>query len=859
MKNLSQAFLSQADPLKNFEEEGLKLPGTCQCLLLQRDSARFQSQIPRVASLLSFGHFFQPESFRQLYFTALVEPPSRYHCPSYCSPNDVMLKKPNSTLGQNQRKRKRQEVPPANEEDGNPKPQNKIVDGEKKKIQKQVKGRHVHEKVGDVERASKKGISTPTGAKLGPAQLVHRGFQEADTVYPTILPSFSQSSAAQKNGNLCRRCRKIDLNTLLSRSHKTHAGQTAKDLSPVPSWDILSCALCSLFQSTLDRFWSKKAGTEVPIRTYSSNKMVDKVWSSISTNLLAVGHSGRYIVSQPEGVDGPVKIITEEIDSFDCVKDWISLCSSRHRICDLQIPSSNACQKLIDCETRAIVLGENQPYVALSYVWGLSSDTSRDPKTLPTDLPNTIQDAMTVTKKLGYQYLWVDRYCIDQENEQEKTDQVGKMDLIYQNAELTIIAAIGDDPSYGLPGVGLRKRKPRDLTACAKIGSHFLISIDACPKPAIGGTRWSTRAWTYQEALLSRRRLVFSKSQMFFECYGMYCCESLHLPLETLHRKDMQGFKSIFCSENHVGIFPKGVGTTPVEIVRRIEEYSKLNLSDPSDILKGMLGIFHAFETSRLRIYHCGGVPILPSMPEKSAGKPIKDWTRAMGFFTGLFWGIKSRSERRPGFPSWSWTGWHGPVEWGEATSIGWPSIEVDPSVQVRVKLLDGQLSTLDDFQTRSIHSGISNIIHVTAWTTELKILRCRREPGKDEYDARIELEDGGHLEWRFQSISKVEVSPGEPCKGIILGHNSGGPLPKYPPEPAILVCGKFGGTMERIGLGWVGFWTFDRYDRDGMRVCWGNAISLEAIISGARSSPIDEVSTEPPELVKSWEEIQLG
>jgi hypothetical protein len=552
-----------------------------------------------------------------------------------------MSEKPNPTLGQNHRKRKLEDVPPANGEDGNPKSQHKIIEGEKKKSQRQVKGRHVDDKVEDVERASSMRISTPNQENLELAQLVHRSFHEADTIYPTILPSFNQSSAAQTSRNLsakstlCRRCTKIDLDTLLSRSHKTHAGQAAKELSPVPSWDITSCALCSLFQSTLNPLWSTQAGRKVPLRTYSSNKMVDKVWSSISTNLLQVGHSRRYIVSQPEGVEGPVKVIKDEIGSFDCVKDWISLCSSRHRICDLEVRPSGVCQKLIDCETRAIVPGEDRPYVALSYVWGLSSDISEDPNRLPANLPNTIQDAMTVTKRLGYRYLWVDRYCIDQRNEQEKADQVGKMDLIYQNAELTIITAIGEDPNYGLPGVGLRKREPEHLTTCANIGTHFLISIDAWPKTAVEDTRWITRAWTYQEALLSRRRLVFSKEQMYFECYGMYCCESLYLPLETLHRKDMQGFKSIFCSEKRVGIFPKGVGTTTVEIVRRIEEYSKLNLSHPSDILKGMLGIFHAFQTSCLRIYHCGGIPLLPSMPEKSVGKPIDGWTRAMGSSLG--------------------------------------------------------------------------------------------------------------------------------------------------------------------------------------------------------------------------------
>jgi hypothetical protein len=128
----------------------------------------------------------------------------------------------------------------SNGEDGNPKSQNKTIDGEKKKSQAQVKGCHVDDKVEDVERASSMRISTPNQENLGLAQLVRRSFYEADTVCPTILPSFNQSSAARGNRNLsakstlCRRCAKIDLDTLLSRLHKTHAGQAAEELSPVP-------------------------------------------------------------------------------------------------------------------------------------------------------------------------------------------------------------------------------------------------------------------------------------------------------------------------------------------------------------------------------------------------------------------------------------------------------------------------------------------------------------------------------------------------------------------------------------------------------------------------------------------------
>jgi hypothetical protein len=141
---------------------------------------------------------------------------------------------------------------------------------------------------------------------------------------------------------------------------------------------------------------------------------------------------------------------------------------------------------LIDCQTLDIMLAEDMPYVALSYVWGCGSAATSI--TELEALPNTIRDAITVTLKLGFRYLWVDRYCIDQENDEEKSDQCGKMDQVYQNAELTIIAAVGEDPSHGLPGVSLRKRDPQHLTACAKIGDHFLISTEAWPRSAINGT-----------------------------------------------------------------------------------------------------------------------------------------------------------------------------------------------------------------------------------------------------------------------------------------------------------------------------------------------------------------------------------
>src|SRR6267143_6912148 len=101
---------------------------------------------------------------------------------------------------------------------------------------------------------------------------------------------------------------------------------------------------------------------------------------------------------------------------------------------------------------------------------------------------------------------------------------------------------------------------------------------------------------------------------MYFECHGMYCCESLKFPLEYMHRKDKQGFKKSFCEDGLVGVFPKGIGRTNLEIVRRIEEYTKRMLTNSVDILNGMLGIFNAFERSDMKVKHYLGIPILSPM-----------------------------------------------------------------------------------------------------------------------------------------------------------------------------------------------------------------------------------------------------
>jgi hypothetical protein len=66
-------------------------------------------------------------------------------------------------------------------------------------------------------------------------------------------------------------------------------------------------------------------------------------------------------------------------------------------------------------------------------------------------LPRTIQDAISVTRRLGVRFLWVDALCIVQDsiNGQDWIDESSKMASIYGNAYLTIVAEAANDCSQG--------------------------------------------------------------------------------------------------------------------------------------------------------------------------------------------------------------------------------------------------------------------------------------------------------------------------------------------------------------------------------------------------------------------------
>ncbi|KAF2730077.1 HET-domain-containing protein, partial [Polyplosphaeria fusca] len=208
-------------------------------------------------------------------------------------------------------------------------------------------------------------------------------------------------------------------------------------------------------------------------------------------------------------------------------------CSKFHRATCEASSHTSVNLRVLNCLSRQVVKApSNCRYIALSYVWSQSppgqseADNSVDTAALQ-NVPKVIEDSIELALRLGYLYLWVDRYCIDQTNAEAKHDQIRQMDLVYAEARLTIIAAADGDAlmirsHQGLPGL---RNSFREAQPALRVGDWTLLSTMAHPRDAVEKSKWITRGWTYQEGLLSRRRLLYTNDQVTYECNADSCSE----------------------------------------------------------------------------------------------------------------------------------------------------------------------------------------------------------------------------------------------------------------------------------------------------------------------------------------------
>jgi hypothetical protein len=482
--------------------------------------------------------------------------------------------------------------------------------------------------------------------------------------------------------------------------------------------------------------------------------------------------------------------------NYDEVRAWLSLCDREHPECQLEAPTTFPGLLVIDCEEDKIVPAMNScTYVALSYVWGTMDDSNNS--VFQTDLsklyiPKTVRDGMAITRKLGLRYLWVDRYCIDQTDASLKHDLIANMDSVYRHAYVTIIAATGTGAEAGIAGVSSTPRRmdvdstfhfttpsSGTLSSGLPIFSH---AMRLRPVSEVEMSVWASRGWTYQEALLGRRCLLFTDTHTAFQCSRDSYRENLGKPEDT-PLSMTRVFKKIKYGN---GIFGN------------INEYAVRELKFPSDSLTAFAGILHLYEKlDGQPVMHLWGMPLFGPGEENREGL----WAKSL-----LWRSQMSGLQRVEHLPSWSWAGWRGWKYEGrgedERSINTWrrpmgpysDRVEADPEEERDFSETHIPSEDLVAFQTEIVWSGKiwsiadyfdarlsaaentsdpESVLYLTGWTIEI-----------DPADTGASLEPVSLKEYQDGTLTALVIHWSQ----------------QYKPAQCLLLCKKGPNSYSRIG-----------------------------------------------------------
>jgi hypothetical protein len=572
------------------------------------------------------------------------------------------------------------------------------------------------------------------------------GSSKANSFGPLFLKilCYTNSHLSSSIEMLCANCLDIDLFAILKGDHKgipLEKGHEvwitrSSDATAIWIWDSEpGCEFCEFLSATqsnlippndsiqprylqLDcgRSWVRRLerdGTEcekVPLHV----NIVFDTWD---------GWPAKHTCSEPENIVSFSISKDTEMPSFqpsplrvDEIPTWLDLnsvkrqlqnCLHRHGSCDQQKEISDSRPtrlRVIDCSTRAVVMPSHDvSYVALSYRWGKGHTGSPDQQmdVLPTDVPTSIDDAIRVTQSLGFQYLWVDAYCVRQTDENDFRHQIRQMHLIYRSAEITIMAAGCMKAKSGLVGISIPRRS---VQTKGRYDTLSLTTFYLWPWTSVYYYQgWIQRAWTFQEAYFSRRRLVFTEEQVLFDCNEGVVSEDLQSS-QIHYRYRLEKWEP---------------GEEVRLIYNLIESYTGRVLTHNADILNAFDGIVGHFEQQEPPVRSHWGIPLLFD---------------ASGYLNGLLIGLcwahpiqNGQIYRRQGFPSWSWAGWsrHLLAQY-RLRRMPCTELSVADGMAVQVEKQNGLAETWKTFEEASLactqRQHYSQRIHLSAPSLEVRV-----------------------------------------------------------------------------------------------------------------------------------------
>ncbi|KAH9481187.1 hypothetical protein JR316_0005707 [Psilocybe cubensis] len=330
----------------------------------------------------------------------------------------------------------------------------------------------------------------------------------------------------------------------------------------------------------------------------------------------------------------------------ELVKRWLQLCAAEHT--EKCTPSTGVIRqaegdvgvktlRLIDTHNACLITAApGDRYLALSYRWGNSNPPIRLEKntkdllfttgafaspSVRQKIPTTIRDAIDFVQMIGERYLWVDSLCLVQDCEEDMADGVANMDLVYQCAVCTIIAAAGKDYNAGLPGVhpGSRFARQNVVEVLPAISMAMTEGVyDAMQ------AEYMTRGWT---------------KQVYFRCRTNCWSE------DTIYDAFPSATNEILHSGSMVNFAENDVSKVYDTYTALLSRYADRHLSVETDTINAFTGI-------------------LRFLSARAQSGLLEGLLTAAFDICIIFWDpwptITNTPVRRRLFPSWSWAGWPG-------------------------------------------------------------------------------------------------------------------------------------------------------------------------------------------------------
>jgi hypothetical protein len=380
---------------------------------------------------------------------------------------------------------------------------------------------------------------------------------------------------------------------------------------------------------------------------------------------------------------------SDAVVAADQVQKWLKDCTDNHKsgVCGATSTPQSLPTRVLEIQgPQQVRLYTTSPeeracYVCLSHCWGGNVELQTTSKTKAgfekqikwEDVPLTFRHAIDMTWRLGLKYIWIDSLCIIQDNISDWRREGSNMASIYSLAHLTLAATNSTNCNGGfytpntsvhpIPGF-LPPVYVREAT------DHRTFFENKLPL--------MSRAWVFQERMLSPRTVQFTAQELVWECTTTELCECKACGEDEWNRQNKSQYDWLPMFEV---LAPQqrshGMRDQWYDIV---DQYTNLNLTFRKDIFPALQGVTKRMQAAR----KCRCVAGL--------------WENS--FAEDLLWSCAATSESRATTywaPTWSWASHQG--------AVSWPPSPIN-LVKIHIEVLSASVTPVGDDPTGEISAG---------------------------------------------------------------------------------------------------------------------------------------------------------